>query len=233
MINRIGQLMSKEKRILHEEGLWALFKGLLLSFKNGLFYYSSFDIYESVLDPPYMMCKADDLTIRVITRPDEIDQLESDQLIAEGIKIPRSKEVLTMGGILFCAFIGKELAHATYVFIGRRVHEIYPLSFAMQYRHTVGLAGRTAPKYRRKGIHAYTRSKALQYLREKGFSRAWDVQNGDIAARNAVIKLGYYFWGNGYRLRLALLLTIEWTKPKSRLASRRIRCSLNTRHKEA
>lgn len=232
MIDRIRQLMNKEKRILHEEGLLAFSRGLLLSFKNGLFYYTSFDIYESALDPPYMTCKVDDLTIREITRLEEINQLESDQLVAEGIKNSRNKEVLSMGAILFCAFVDNELAHVTQVFTGRRAHEIYPLSFAMQYGHTVGLAGRTAPKYRRKGIHAYTRLKALQYLVENGFSRAWDVQNGDIAARNAVIKLGYYFWGNGYRIRLALLFIVEWTKPKSRLAPRRIRCSLNTGHKE-
>lgn len=227
MINRIGQLMSKAKRILHEEGFLALFKRLLLFLKKSLFLYYDFDIYESALDPPHMTCEVDDLTIRVITRPEEIDQLESDQLVAEGIRISRNKEVLSMGAILFCAFVGKELAHVTEVFIGRRAHEIYPLSRAMQYGYTVGLAGRTAPKYRRKGINVYARSKVLQYLREKGISRAWDVQNGNIAARNAVLKLGYYFWGKGYRLRLLSLLTIEGTKPKQRHASRRIACSPN------
>jgi perosamine synthetase len=45
--------MNKEKQILHEKGLLAFFRGLLLSFKNGLFYYTSFDIYESALYPPY------------------------------------------------------------------------------------------------------------------------------------------------------------------------------------
>lgn len=204
-----------------------LFKKLLLFLTPCFFSLLRFDIYESALDPPPMTCGVDDLTIRVITRPEEIAQLESDQLIAEGIKISRNKELLSMDAILFCAFVGNELAHVTHVFISRRAHEIYPLSFAMQYGHTVGLAGRTAPKYRRKGLYVYTRSNALQYLREKGFSRAWDVQNGNIAARNAVLKLGYHFWGKGYGLRLLSLFTIEWTKPKSQLASRRIHCSLN------
>jgi GNAT superfamily N-acetyltransferase len=227
MINRIGQLMIRAKWISHEKSLLILFKKLLLALRYYLFSYSSFDIYESVLDPPHMTCKVDNLTIRVITRPEEIAPLESDQLIAESINISRDKEVLCMGAILFCAFVGNELAHVTQVFIGRRAHEIYPLSFTMQYGHTVGLAGFTAPKYRRKGLYVYTRSNALQYLKENGFSRAWDVQNGSIAARNAVLKLGYYFWGKGYRLRLLSLFTIEWTKPKSQLASRRIHCSLN------
>ena len=217
--------MSKAKRILHEEGLLVLFKRLLLSLTNYLFSYLSFDIYESALDPLHMTVEVDNLTIRVITREEEVDHLPYEDFYPS--KSSRDKEIVNKGAILFCAFVGNELAHVTQVFIGRKAHEIYPLSFAMQYGHTVGLAGFTAPKYRRKGIHVYTRSKALQYLRSKGFSKAWDVQNGNIAARNAVLKVGYYFWGKSYRLRLLSLLNIEWIKPKSRLASRHMHYSRN------
>jgi len=227
MTTRVGQLLSRAKLILHEEGRLALFRRVLLFLKERLCSYSSYNIYESTLDPLPVTCQVEDLTIRVVTCAEEIAQVESDQLVAEGFNFSRDKEIVNKGAILFYAFVGNKLVHVAQVFISKRAHESYPFSFAMPFGHTVGLAGFTAPDYRRRGIHLYTRAKALQYLKEKGLSRAWDVQNKDnVAVRNSVVKLGYYLWGEGCRLRLLSRLTLEWTRPKSRVASRHIRCSL-------
>ena len=224
MINRIG----RAKVILNEEGFLALFKRLLPFLKQSLFKYSSFDIYEASLDDvPIIPCQVKDLTLRVITRSEEVDQIASDELVAVGFNFARDKEIVSMGAILFYAFVGNDLAHVTQVFIGRRAHEIYPFSFAMPYGHTVGQAWFTVPKYRRKAIHLYTHSKALQYLREQGISRAWGVLNKDnIAIRSSLVKVGSYLWGEGCRLRLLSRLTFEWTKPRLRVESHRIRCSM-------
>lgn len=213
---------------MHEEGFLALFKSFLSFFKQVLFSYRSYNIYESALDPLDIKCEVDNLTIRVITRPEEVDQLSYGGFYPS--KRSRDKEIVTKGAILYCAFVGKELAHITQVFIGRAAHQIHPFSFAMHYGHTVGLAAFTAPKYRRRGIHLWTRSNVFQYLREKKISRAWDVQEKDnVAARNSVVKLGYYLWGEGYRLRLLSVLTLEWTRPQSPAVSRQIRRSLSLR----
>ena len=221
----VMQLVSRANWILHENGFLALLRSLILYLTHYFFLLLRFDIYESTLDPPPIKCDVDDLTIRIITHPEELTPLESKYLVAEGFKISRNGKMLSMDAIMFCAFVGDELVHVTYAFVDKKAHERYPLSFAMQYGHTVGLSGRTAMKYRRKGIYAYTRVKALEYLRMHGFCKAWDVQNGDVAARNAVLKVGYYFWGNGYRLRLLSIFIIEWTNPKSALSSRSIKCS--------
>ncbi len=224
MTDRINQA----KQVLYKEGFLALAKRLLLFLKHLLFSYSSFNILESTLDSPDITCQVKDLTIRMISSLEELDQLESEQPIDNGFDIPRDKEILSMGAILFSAFAGKELAHVTQVFIGKTAHEIYPFSFAMPYGHTVAMAAFTAPSYRRKGISAYTHSKVLKYLKEKGVSRAWDIQNKDnIAARDSLLKIDYYLWGEACRLRLLSLLTIEWTRPKSPGVSRRMRCLLN------
>ncbi|MFC1988437.1 GNAT family N-acetyltransferase [Chloroflexota bacterium] len=166
----------------------------------------------------------------MITRVEEIDQIESEQMVDEGFDIPRDREILDKRAILFGAFVGTELVHVTQVFVGKEAHEIYPLSFAMPYGHTVGMAVFTAPEYRRKGIHLYTRTKVLRYLKESGVSRAWDVQEKDNeAARNSIMKLGYYMWGEGCRLRFLYLFTIEWTIPKSPTVSRKARFSMNVK----
>jgi len=220
MINRI----NKAKLILHEEGSLALFKALLLFFRNLLLTYASHNIYESTLDAPIIPPKVSNLTLRVITSPEEVDHLSGEGF--EPSRLSLYKKQINEGGILFCAFAGEELAHVCMVCIGRRIDEVYPYSFARQYGHTIGLGAFTAPTYRRKGIHVYTRSKVFQYLREKGISRAWDVQYKDnIAARNAILKLGYYLWGEGHYLRVLSLVKFEWINPKSRVARFRMRCS--------
>ena len=217
--------ISKAKIILHEEGLLALLKQFLLLIIVKLWVYSSYDIYMSDLDPLQFTPKVDNIDIRMITSTKEIQELESTKLTEEGFNFIRNKEIVNKGAILFYAMAGNDLAHVTQIFIGRRAHDIYPFSFAMPYGHVVGLAGFTTPKYRGKGIHVYSRSQMLQFLKERRFSRAWDVYNRDnVAARNSVLKLGSYLWGVGHRLRLLSLVTIEWTTPESQVLPSKIRC---------
>lgn len=226
MANRSRVKLNKAKSILHQEGGLALFKVLLCFLRNLFLEYSSHNIYESTLDVPIIPCEVDNLTIRVITRPKEVDLLSGEGFSSS--RLSTYKDAVSKGAILCCAFVGDELAHVCSVLIGRAINEIYPHSFARQYGHTVGLGSFTAPKYRRKGIHVHVRSKALRYLREKGLARAWDVQEKDnIAAQNAVDKLGYYFWGEGCHLRLLALFHLEWTRPKSEVARRCVRFSVS------
>ena len=228
MINRIVLLFSKAKQVINEEGFLALSKRFLFFLKRLLLSYSSYNILESTLDPPEVICQIKDLTIRMITSIKELDQLASEQPIDDGFDLPRDKEIIGMGAVLFCAFAENELAHITQVFVGKTAHKIYPFSFAMPYGHTVAMATFTAPKYRREGISGYTHSIVLKYLKEKGISRAWDIQNKDnIAARDSLFKIDYYLWGEAQRLRLLSLLTIESIRSRSQALPRKIRCSLN------
>lgn len=221
---RIILLFCRSDQILREEGLWVLLK------KSGccLFSCKSYHIYESTLQPPQFTPKVDNIDIRIITSPDEIEQIESARLISAGFDFERDKEIVSKGAVIFYAFSGEDLAHVTQVFVGREAHDIYPFSFVMPYGHTAGLAAFTSPKRRNEGIHLYTRLRALQFLKEEGYAKAWDVQEKDNeAARNSVMKLGYYLWGEGSRLKLLSLYTIEWTVPKSPTVSRKTRFSLS------
>ncbi|MBA7650994.1 hypothetical protein ES703_58809 [subsurface metagenome] len=215
-INKIRAPFRRGKVILHEDGLLPFLKYVASVFAN-LFVYQSYNIYENTLDGPSMPCQVDNLTLRVITRPEEVDQLSG-----EGFNFSEYKERLDRGAILFCAFVDNELAHAVWVAIGRKAFDDYPFSFSMRYGSTVGVGGSfTAPKYRRKGIHAYVQSQIFRYLREKGLSRAWSVQYKDnIASQNSQIKLGSYLWGNGCHLILLRWFEFRWTRSKSRVVFR-------------
>lgn len=210
MISKISNVRS----MMREEGSLVLFKHFLLFLKRSLPEFC-FPIYESTLDPPDIKCEVDNLTLRVITCPEEIDNL-----CGEGFcptRLLNYKKVLSEGAILFCAFVGKELAHAIGVFTVRGGFKSHPFTFAMDDGHTVGMfAGFTAPKYRRNGIHVYTDCKMLQYLRDRneGILRVWSVIPKDnLPIRYGLLKAGYYLWGKGYILKLRSLFTIEWVKP--------------------
>ncbi|MDD4859929.1 MAG: hypothetical protein PHR56_06975 [Dehalococcoidales bacterium] len=223
-------LWHRARQVWREEGLGRFCKRLLLFLRQFLYVYSSYDIYESNLTPPETRCDVD-LIIKKITSPEDLAEIESRQTIDEGFDMPRNRELLGMNAILYGALVNGGLAHMTQALASSPSRESYPFAFAMPDKHTAGLAGYTSPEYRRKNIHACVRAHTLRELKQQGFLRAWDVQNpGNIAARDAVLKLGYYFWGKGSRLRLFNLLTIERVKPVSRFTPRGMRWSYG-RHK--
>ena len=73
MFRRAGQ-------ILRQEGLRALLKRLW----RLIYSYSSYNIYESTLNPSQIVCAVDDITIRIVTSPEDVEQVASDRLAAEG-----------------------------------------------------------------------------------------------------------------------------------------------------
>jgi len=230
MINRIG----KARIILHEEGFLALFKQLLLFLKQYLFVYSSYNIYETTLDTSIIPCQIKDLTLRVITRPEEVDQLVIDGLVPKGIiAISRLEEVLNMGGIMFCASVDKELAHVELLGVSKQTHEAYPFSFARGHEGSACQMGQsTALRYQLRGLHPHVFGQSCHYLKKKGISKLWGVLPSRnmraqyMIVRSGAVKVGSYYWGEGCRLRLLSLLTIEWVTPKSRALPSKMRCLL-------
>lgn len=222
IIDKTRLLLGKAVRIIKEEGFGALLRyawRMLCS-------YSSYNILESTLNAPGVTGKPGDLTVKKITTIEEVEQLVGGFEDA-GFDFPRDREIVGKGATLFCTFTGGELAHITQVFDGRETHKLYPFNFAMPCGETIGMAAFTAEKYRRQGIHLYTRIRALHHLKDSGATKAWDVQDkNNIAARDSLFKIGYYLWGNGYQLRFLSLIIIEWVKPVSKMLPGTIRCRL-------
>ena len=208
-INRIRELFRRGKQILHNECFLSLFKWLS-------FTYETVYIYENTLHGSSIACKVDNLRLRLITYPEELDQL-----LAKGfnfspyeMSIQQCKERLSRGAIFFCAFVGKELAHGSWIGMSRRSHGDF-YAFPMDYGHTACIGGTmTVPKYRRKGINVYVYSEIFRYIREKGLSKAvLEIHKDTIAAQSSQAKLGSYVWGTGHHLRLLLLFNFRWLTP--------------------
>lgn len=208
-ISRIRTLFRQGKQILHDEGFLSLFK-------RSLFTYGTVYIYENTLHGPSIACKVNNLTLRIIDCLEDFDKLLADgfDFSSYEMSIQQCKERLGRGAILFSAFVGKELAHGSWVGMSRRSHGDF-YTFPMDYGHTACIGGTmTTPKYRRKGINVYVYSEMFRYIREKGLSKAvFQIHKDNIASRSSQAKLGSYVWGTGHHLRLLTLFNFKWLVP--------------------
>jgi len=177
----------------------------------------TWNIFERKLDNNINLKDINEVEILHVSSVDQITELESDELIETGFNFLRDKELILNGCTLFYAFVKGTLIHVTHVFIGPNAHKLHPLNFAMESeKKVVGLAAFTHPSYRRKGLHLYTRVKVFKYLQEKGYKHVWDVQNrNNVAVKKSVLKIGYYLWGTGYRIKLLNFIFVDIVFKKS------------------
>lgn len=214
-ILRIKELLRNARLILHEDGFLPLLK---LFF----FTHATYLVFENSLDGPRFPCKMDNMTLRIITCPEELDQLS-----AQGFNFLEYTETIPSNQTLFLAFVGKEVAHGTRIFHDKTEAYAHFCSISTDDEHTAYMSGIwTAPKYRRKGINAFVSSEISGYLRDKGMARAMVIASkGNIAEENCQLKLGSYLWGEVHHLRFLLLLNFKRVKPKSRATSIQVEVS--------
>lgn len=213
-IPRIRELFRIAKLILHREGTLSLFKAL---FKQLSFTYKPYVLYKNTLDGPIIPCKVDNLTLKSISDPRELDKLVDENFTFSSyhMNIQECKERLSRGALLFCAFVGKELAHGSWVATSRRAYyDFHP--FPMDCERTGYVGGTmTIPKYQRKGINLYAHSEIFQYLKESGLSKAViAIEKNNIAAQNSQDKLCSKVWRRGYYLRL-FIFELTWLSSNS------------------
>lgn len=214
--HRIKAFYDEGKLILQQRGFFSLVKYMMAFFIRVLFVCGSCYIYENRLDGPDITPKLDNLTLRLISTSEEFQKLlVGDFDFSSYPDIPLSRKRLNRGAVAFCAFVGKEFAHVTWVAISRKAKgDFHPYPIEGEDTACVG-ATMTAPQYRRKGMNVYVHSEVFRYLKEKGLIRAViSINKDNIAAQNSQTKLGSIRWGNGYYMRLLYLFNYMWTKPE-------------------
>ncbi len=186
-------LFGSAKNILKEEGLAPLIKKVVFLFLSSIFNRQTFYIYESKLDGVEFTPKIKEFTLKIISTPEQIDALASEgldfNLAPDNVK--SLKGMLGEGGVLFCFFVNKELAHTDWIAMNERVNlDPFPLKVDWQNEACIGPTD-TKPKYRGLGITPYVYCKMFQFLKEKGRSRAkFTTAKSNIAAQKAQAKIG-------------------------------------------
>ena len=111
------------------------------------------------------MSKIQNLTLKIIYTPAEVDALVAKGFDFGSSSIEEIKERLSKGAILFCVFIGREFAHASWV--GMDINAVFdPVFQRFNYRGLYyTFSCYTDPAYRGCGIYPHVLSQICIFLR--------------------------------------------------------------------
>lgn len=213
--SKASVLLRKGKDILREEGLLALVKRAFLFVLRSLFFsHEIYYIYEKTLndsDEVKLTSRIQNWTLKIVSEPEHVDEL-----VTEGFNIgwyfgpEEIKKRVSRRAVLFCVFVGNELAHVTWVALGekaKRKIDGLPFKIDFQKGEVCSGASLTKPQYRGRGILSYTYSHIFPYLAKQGFVKdKFTVHENNIHSQRAHSKL------NPTTTRRGRCLKILWWK---------------------
>ncbi len=172
-----GILIARARRILKDEGITVLFKRALLYLRQNLFVFYRLNLYEHTLqamNEVEYMPKIEGFTHRLIS-----SNKQADEIAGQGFEDLRqcpilvdARRCLDKGAIAFCVYAGKELAHTGFVAMDEEAKKTFDIvPYKVDFAHGQACTGGTVtlPKYRGKGLMAYSYFKRLELLRQKGY----------------------------------------------------------------
>lgn len=202
----LGMLYQRARYILRNEG-WRAFIRQGFSFVGNLFFsHGNYYIYEKNLssaDEEIKFKPRIDCTHRVVSRPDEFNQL-----IAQGydFKAMNFRRKLEKGAIAFCFFMGKELVHVTWLAPNKEAkQEIDYLPFKVDFEAGEVCSGAsvTDPAHRGKGLLAHTYSYIFSYLANDDIVKdKFSIEVNNIASQKAHARFNPVITGKGRYLKI-------------------------------
>ena len=168
-------------------------------------------VYEKSLDDVQQtdetefLPRISDYTLIVISTPEQIDDVVASGLDIKSYRSTEElKRLVSLGAILFCVFVGKELAHRVWVSLTLETRHIAdPFPFAMDYEHEGCFAGsHTNPKYRGAGFYTYATAKMYQYLKAIGRTKVrFTILKKDRVPQQVQARFAPRLYAEGFYLR--------------------------------
>jgi hypothetical protein len=174
---------------------------------NNTFTFRTYYLFERVLnetDIGEFMPKENDLSLKIIYEPSELDRLRT-----EGFDLSFCKDIqhlrnwLSKGIILFCIFAGKELTHMSWLALENDI--IIDPFFKKIPRLNAGYIGPcdTSHAYRGLGLYPFVLSQICKFLKENGKSKAMiSTSKSNFASVRGITKAGFHVCSEGYHLKL-------------------------------
>jgi hypothetical protein len=204
-LDKLTLLVRKGRGILREEGVVVFIKRALLFVISPLFRRETYYVYEkdlNELDEAEFRPKTQNCTLKITSTPEQIDEL-----MAEGFdfsfhpNIYDIKKRISRGAIAFCAFVGQDLAHITWVALNKEAKrdlDVLPYAVDFSNNEVCSGASETNPEYRRMGIYAYVYSKIFSFLSGEGLSiDRFTIGKDNIASQNALAKFNPIIYAEG------------------------------------
>ena len=207
--DRMGVLF-RSKEILQKEGLLLFIKRAFLfsvrSLVGFLFKYGNYYIYEKTLNKTTEFGFTTEIQNVTLTTISTIE--EFDKLIAEGydFKMMNFERNIEMGALPFCAFVGQELAHVTWIAPNEKAKkciDYLPFKVNFQAGEVCSGASFTNPKYRGRGLLSYVYSSIFLYLFKEGVLKdKFTINKKNISSQKAHAKFDPVIIGEGCYLKI-------------------------------
>ena len=197
-------MIQKVMSHIQRDGLIPFIKQLFKFLKNKIFLYQNHYIFQKKLDGlKETEIKAKDFNLRVIPTEEQLfNLLKNGFNINPPFSIKNFEKKISQGQILFCAFIGKNLAHSSWVVMSNNIKIHPPLNINYSKEAFIWYCI-TAPEYRGLGLYPYTLSKILEFLERNGKSTAkLAIRKDNIPSIKGASKIGFEIHGEGKFLKL-------------------------------
>jgi len=198
-------MISKAMTEIQRNGLISFIKQVFKFIKNKIFLYQNYYIFQKNLEElkEFKIIKVKDFDLRIISTPGELyNTLKEGFNVNSPFSIEDFERKINQGQILFCIFMGKDLAHSSWVVIDNNVKIHPPLNIDYQKEGYIHYCI-TAPDYRGIGLYPYTLSKIFEFLKRKNLSKAkLAILKENTPSIRGATKVGFEVCGMGKFLKL-------------------------------
>ena len=209
MIGRASELLRRALDIWRTDGFATMVGNVASRARSWLFQWDEHYLYEYII--PEMkaaefMPRIENTTVSMIRTVGEAEELAK----ATGYDLLRrfvgTRRRLEKGAIALCAFVNGEPASIEWAALSEEAKRtVAAMPFKVDFVNNEACTGSavTVPKFRNKGLMAYSIYLVLEFLRERGIT----VSRSSTAKDNAVIqklqaKFGAKRYAEGHRLKL-------------------------------
>ena len=197
-------MIQKAMSHIQRDGLISFIKQLFKFLKNKIFLYQNHYILQKTLEElKELETKVKGFDLRIVSTKEELHNLlKEDFDINSPFSIEDFERKISQGQILFCIFIGKDLAHSSWVVTSNNIKIHPPLNINYS-KETFIWYCITAPKYRGLELYPYTLSKIFEFLKKNGKSTAkLTIQKDNAPSIKGATKVGFEVCGEGKFLKL-------------------------------
>ena len=213
-------LYQRAKYILRNEGWWAFIRQGFSFVRNLFFSYGNYYIYERELSEPSetkFTPKIPNRALKIVTTTDELKEL-----VVEGFDInsyfnmEELKWRINKGMTLFGVFVGKNLAHRSFVAMNRKANVDPVLSMSIvNWQKEASIGPCTTPaEYSGLNLYPYTLSQICRYLKGQNKQNVKITTSKQNAPSiRGIEKAGFKICGEARYLRLFYLIKCCKVKP--------------------
>lgn len=204
-------LLSKASDIFNNEGMASLIRRAVAYFISRVFRFGIYLLYEhstETRDENKFQPKIKEFTFKLISTNNQADELVGEGFddIRKAQVIVNVKKCLDKGGIAFCFFVGKELAHIGWLAFtenAKRCFDKLPYSVNFNLKQACSGGTVTITKYEGNGFMKYGYYKRFEYCRERGYTTTRNaVAINNIAAQKAHGKFAPTIYAKAYYVQI-------------------------------